>query len=256
MDKSFISYNRKDLNFARRLLNALHNRGINPWFDMEDLQPTVEWNSEMLLGVQFADNLIFIISPDSTHPDSKCKDELEAALRHNKRLIPILYKDSPLDQIHPALRELQWIFLRNQDDFEAGLGKLIDCLDAPQGINLLSSRVSAELEIHDDEGFRRITFERDSYMIGRKPTGGAESGAIIVYDSSRSVSRNHLKIFFRNGYWTARDESRNGVVFFPKSSTGKLFDGIKIFLGQRVCMIFKEIASKKLPEPDENPTCF
>ena len=255
MDKTFISYSRRDLKFAQRLLNALHNRGINPWFDIEDLTPGVEWNTEMLSGVQFADNILFIISPDSVS-SNPCNQELECALRHNKRLIPVLYRDSPMGEIHPALKELQWVFLRSQDDFEAGLSKLIAVLDAPDGINLLSSRVSAEVLVIDAEGERTIKLQRDSYIIGRKPTGGSESGVIIIYDKTRSVSRNHLKLSFQSGYWAARDASRNGIKFFPSCPGGKLRDGVKIFLGESACLIFKEIPFKKLPElePDERDT--
>lgn len=253
MDKTFISYSRKDLKFARRLLNALHNRGVNPWFDMEDLEAGTEWNNEILLGVQFADNLAFIISPDSA-VSQPCREELDCALRHEKRIIPLLYRDTSPGLLHPALRELQWIFIRAQDDFEEALSKLIQVIDAPKGVNLLSDRTSAELEILDEQGTRSLPLQREAYIIGRKPLESHEVGSIIVYDSTRNVSRRHLKLFFESGCWQARDQSRNGVSFFPPCPGGRLKHGTKIFLGTTACLIFKEISLKELPIPDEHPT--
>ncbi len=252
MDKTFISYSRKDLNFARRILNALHNRGFNPWFDLEDLQPGRPWNNEMLLGVQLADNLLFIISPDSVESHA-CKEELECALRHGKRLIPLLYKETSPRFLHPALRELQWVFLRDEDDFERGLSQLIKVIDSPRGVNPLSDRTSAEVEVIDQEGTRKISLQRSSYVIGRKPVGGAESGVIVIYDSTRSVSRCHVKLFFDSGFWVARDQSRNGIIFSPPCSSGRLENETKIILGP-AHIIFREISVKNFPDPDEFPT--
>lgn len=251
MDKTFISYSRRDLKFAQRLLNALHNRGIDPWMDMEDLQAAQDWNSAILQGVQFCDNLAFIISPDSVVSDP-CREELECALRHNKKLIPLYYRDTPHELIHPALKELQWIFLRSQDDFQAGLGKMIQIIDAPKAINL-SDRPSAEIEVHDEEGTRTIALQRDAYIVGRKPQNN-ECGAIVVYDSKRNVSRQHLKLVSQHGIWFARDESLNGISLFPPSANGRLSDGTKIFLGRSACLIYKEIVPRQLPPTDEHPT--
>jgi hypothetical protein len=253
MDKTFISYSRQDLNFARRLLNALHNRGVNPWFDMEDLEPGRPWSSDILLGVQFCNNLAFLISPDSA-ASQPCKEELECALRHEKRIIPLLYRDTSPHLLHPALRELQWIFLRPQDNFDQGIGKLIEVIDSPKGINPLSDRLAAEVEILDEEGSRSLSLQRESYFVGRERVGSPDAGSIVVYDSSRTVSRCHVKLFFESGCWQARDQSRNGIVFFPPCPGGRLTNGTKIFLGSTACLIYKELNPRKLPPPDENPT--
>src|SRR5919199_2190027 len=226
-DKTFISYSRKDLKFARRLLNALHNRGINPWFDLEDLNPGVPWSTEMLLGVQFADNLVYLITPDSVASDP-CNEELQCALRHEKRLIPILRRDTPGSLVPKALRELQWIFLRDEDDFNQGISKLIQVIESPKGVNPLSDRISAELQITDEVGTRTVTLQRESYIIGRQKIASAEFGSIEIYDSTRKTSRRHLKLTFDSGKWLARDESRNGINFSPPCPDGYLRDGVQI----------------------------
>lgn len=255
MDKTFISYARTDLRFAKRLLNALHNRGINPWFDMEDLNPAAPWSSEMLLGVQFADNMVFVITPDSVSSDA-CNEELQCALRHEKRLIPILRRDTGASLVPKALRELQWIFFRDSDDFNEGLGKLIQVIESPKGVNPLSDRISAQVEVIDEEGIRVINLQRESYIVGRQKIANGDCGSIEIYDKSRKTSRRHLKLIFENGYWIAKDESRNGIIFFPPCPGGRLKDGTKIFLGDKACLTYKEIKSKPLPlsPADENPT--
>lgn len=251
MNKTFISYSRKDLKFAKRLLNALHNRGLDPWFDFEDLQPAQAWHSGLLLGVQLADNFLCLISPDFAE-SQYCKEELESALRHEKRLIPVLRRDTSPHLLQPALRELQWIFSRAEDDFELAVTKIVQVIEAPLNFNPLNDRIKAVLWVLDSQGKREISLQRESYIIGRNPSEIYSSGSIFVYDS-RNISRRHLKLFFEDGSWKVQDLSKNGIAVFPPCPGNRLQNNTKIFLGKS-CLIYKELELPKFPEPDEHPT--
>ena len=56
-----------------------------------------------------------------------CTLEIEHAVKHNKRLIPVVWKDA--DGVHQAMSAHNWVFLREEDDFEANFELLIDALD-------------------------------------------------------------------------------------------------------------------------------
>ena len=66
MAKIFISYSRKDIDFAKRLTGELQKNNVDFWIDWEGIPPTVDWWKEIEKGIEEADIFLFLISPDST----------------------------------------------------------------------------------------------------------------------------------------------------------------------------------------------
>ena len=64
MNETFICYARRDAAFVKRLLEALKTTGIDPWIDTEDIPAAAQWRQEVLIGIQFCYNFIYIISPN------------------------------------------------------------------------------------------------------------------------------------------------------------------------------------------------
>ena len=124
----FISYSRKDIEFAQRIHHELEARNHEPWVDWQDIPPTAEWLDEVYAGIQAADTFLFIISPDSVVSEI-CTLEIEHAVQHNKRLVPVVLHDVEDDQVHSAMSAHNWVFLREEDDFEANFELLIDALE-------------------------------------------------------------------------------------------------------------------------------
>ena len=87
----FISYSRKDIQFAQRIHQELEARDREPWVDWQDIPPTSEWLDEVYAGIQAADTFLFIISPDSVVSEI-CILEIEHAVQHGKRLVPVVWK--------------------------------------------------------------------------------------------------------------------------------------------------------------------
>lgn len=128
MSEVFISYSRKDTVFVRRLHDALRSSGRDTWVDWEDIPVTAQWWSEVCSGIEGANTFIFIMSPDSL--DSKiCADELNHALTHRKRLIPIVHRDAGSKPIPEALSSHNWLFFREGDAFETAYAALLKALD-------------------------------------------------------------------------------------------------------------------------------
>ena len=57
-----------------------------------------------------------------------CTLEIEHAIQHNKRLVPVAWRDVEDDQVHTAMLVHNWVFLREEDDFEASLEFFIGAL--------------------------------------------------------------------------------------------------------------------------------
>ncbi len=88
---AFISYGRPDSkNFATKLNEKLTKRGFNVWFDQEDIPLAVDFQEQINDGIEKADNFIFIIAPHSVNSEY-CLKEIELAIKHNKRIIPLLH---------------------------------------------------------------------------------------------------------------------------------------------------------------------
>src|ERR1041384_6402822 len=127
-----ISYSRRDKEFAQRLEASLREGGREIWVDWEDIAPTVDWWAEIKAGIEAAHTFIFVISPDSVR-SKVCSQEIDHAVQHNKRLIPIMYREvtDPIDmeRMHPALNQHNWIYFRSQDDFKDSFRTLVKAIE-------------------------------------------------------------------------------------------------------------------------------
>ena len=60
MTSLFISYSRKDIEFAHKLTEAFKGQGLDFWIDWEGIPPTVDWLKEIEKGVEEADTFLAI----------------------------------------------------------------------------------------------------------------------------------------------------------------------------------------------------
>ena len=124
----FLSYSRKDSDFARRLGEALAARDKEVWADWEDIPATAEWRGEIASGIDAADSFAFVISPDSLRSE-ECGKELAHALEHGKRIVPLLYRDANGLAVPPELSSRNWIFFRAEDDFHDAVDTFVEALE-------------------------------------------------------------------------------------------------------------------------------
>ena len=124
MAKIFISYSRKDIDFAKSLAEKLQENGFDYWIDWEGIPPTVDWWKEIEKGIEEADNFLFLISPDSAK-SKVCSQEIDAAVKNGKRIIPIVVREIEWEDTPPQLGHLNYIFFSRDDDFNTAANKLI-----------------------------------------------------------------------------------------------------------------------------------
>ena len=62
--KVFVSYSRKDLDFAERLVAAMNSRGFEAYLDRKDIAPGEPWQDRLAQLIRSADTVVFVITPE------------------------------------------------------------------------------------------------------------------------------------------------------------------------------------------------
>jgi len=125
----FISYAREDQAFVRRVFDALKEFGRETWVDWEGIAPSAVWMAEVRKAIETGEAFVFVITPDSL-ASSVCREEVAHAVSVNKRLIPILRRDVGDTPAPEAVSARNWIFLREEDDFDRGIEQLLESMAA------------------------------------------------------------------------------------------------------------------------------
>ncbi|MBE0685033.1 MAG: toll/interleukin-1 receptor domain-containing protein [Anaerolineaceae bacterium] len=115
----FISYSRKDIAFAHLIYDSLRQSQIDTWIDWERIPIGVHWWQEICDAIENANVLLFIISKTSIE-SHVCKDEINHALKNNKRIIPILVDDIKLEAIKEFvvdITQINWIIFQRDNFF-------------------------------------------------------------------------------------------------------------------------------------------
>ncbi len=117
---AFISYSRKDSKtFARKLNDGLTKHGFKVWFDQNDMPDAVYFQNHIKEAIKKSHNFIFIISPLAVQ-SSYCYQEIDEAVKLNKRIIPIRYLETDWGQMQKfKVKKLNQCFCR-QDKLDNG----------------------------------------------------------------------------------------------------------------------------------------
>jgi len=172
MTSLFISYSRRDAEFARKLTKAFEGQNLDFWIDWEGIPPTVDWWQEIEKGIEEADIFVFLLSPDSVK-SKVCRQEIEHAGRNGKRLIPLVVRDIEADESPSELGHLNWIFVRETDDFDIAFDKLITAIRTDY----------AWVQTHRQIQVKALEWERNnwenSFLLRGKELENAETQLVI-----------------------------------------------------------------------------
>lgn len=119
----FISYSRQDSAFVGKLADTLRGAGVQTWTDVENIAAGANWQKEIEKGLLNASVLIYVASKHSV--SSQWMDaELQAFLRGQKRIIPIVIDDEGATHLPLPLRQFQWADFRG--DYNIAFQKLLE----------------------------------------------------------------------------------------------------------------------------------
>jgi hypothetical protein len=79
--------------------------------------------------IESNDCFVFVISPDSIKSENTVWT-LDHAMKNAKRVIPIVYRDVPFEEVREDIKVLNWLFFREDgDNWGASLKKLFETMD-------------------------------------------------------------------------------------------------------------------------------
>ncbi|NEP01247.1 MAG: TIR domain-containing protein [Symploca sp. SIO2E9] len=210
MNETFLSYSRKDLDLARFLKQHLESYGFSLWQDLEDLPVGEPWRQEVQVAIQKSINVLCLITEDFIASDN-CQWEVQQALAHNKRLIPVARIGfANFQRLGLAIRELNCVFIG--DEPSVGLKRLVEALEFPWG-----KTPGDRLDAYLDFGDYRLPLLRNRYYLGRYPRGDWQIVGLILVPH-KDVSRHHATLLLTDNRWTITDGA------FTFSATGKFLD--------------------------------
>src|SRR5919202_1951329 len=130
MTQVFLSYADEDRTTMEKIRNSLRRESITVWTNRTDIQTGEAFDEAIKRGIEQADNLVFLLSPDSVN-STYCQRELDLAVSLHKRIIPVLVRSTEPNQVPSVLPELQYIDLTEnvlEDDYlldESQLSKIL-----------------------------------------------------------------------------------------------------------------------------------
>jgi hypothetical protein len=95
MGHIFISYSKKDIVYAEKLINALRREGFSPWVDTEGLAASTHWQHRLQKQIMSCDAYLLIMSRDA-YNSRWVPDELVTAKGKGKPIFPLLLDDTEL----------------------------------------------------------------------------------------------------------------------------------------------------------------
>ena len=125
--KVFISYSRKDMEFADRLEAALKARGFEPLIDREEIYAFEDWWQRIESLISSGDTVVFVLSPDAIKSEVALK-EVNYAASLNKRFAPIVCRHVEDGAVPEPLRRLNFIFFDDPAAFETSADTLAEAL--------------------------------------------------------------------------------------------------------------------------------
>ena len=131
--KVFISYSRKDSDFADRLDAALKQRGFEPLIDRSDIYAFEEWWKRVEVLIAHADTIVFVLSPDAVRQGSVALQEVAFAASLNKRFAPIVFRPVDDKSVPEELAKLNFIFFDDPARFEQSADQLAQALNTNIG---------------------------------------------------------------------------------------------------------------------------
>lgn len=158
MPEIFVSYSRKDQEFVKKFVEELERRERTVWVDWDSIPWTADWWNEIRRGIEQSDNIVFVVSFSSL-TSAVCTLELDYAIQHHKRIIPIVLEETNYNTALEELTQLElddsilrllegkdlievshhnwsfverhnWLFFNDEKQFYQSIANLLNAVDA------------------------------------------------------------------------------------------------------------------------------
>ncbi|MDY6875415.1 MAG: SUMF1/EgtB/PvdO family nonheme iron enzyme [Chloroflexota bacterium] len=200
----FISYARKDVEFAQRLNADLQRHGVITWIDELGIRSGEDWPNRIATAIEGCKAMLVILSPDSM-ASRWVRRELAFADTKSKRLLPLLYRPCKLS----AAFELRFGNVQRADfsrgDYETNLVELL--VSIRQVLGLAVTTPSPPVQVKQPERkpdvltiTSPIHLELVRVPAGEFLMGGDKSKDKKAYDYEQPQHRLHVSEFYIGKY--------------------------------------------------------
>ena len=104
--KIFVSYSRRDADFAQQIDEEFQGSRHNVFTDVKDIQVGVVWTSAIETNISNCDIFVVIVT-DAALRSHYVENEVLQAQRENKKIIPCIFKNINLNEIKWGLEKIQ-----------------------------------------------------------------------------------------------------------------------------------------------------
>ncbi len=143
MAKVFVSYSRKDSDFADQLIQNLGANGIDAWVDRQNIEGGDLWQAAISEAVAACEVFLVLLSPACIESVNVAK-ELSLAETHKRPILPILLNEC---QIPPAmeyqLAGIQYVKFAGTT-YQDGFERLLKALRARHGVDAPAAPVTPQ----------------------------------------------------------------------------------------------------------------
>jgi WD40 repeat protein len=146
----FISYSSSERDFVRGLQESLRATNREAWVDWTHIPDAADWKQEIFDAIDAAHKFVFVISAASL-ASKMCREELDYAVAHGKRVIPIALQalrnvtlPEPLD----AIQAIRW----NETGPLEGLRRLVDAVEVDLDLQRSYARLLTRAKEWDSKG--------------------------------------------------------------------------------------------------------
>jgi formylglycine-generating enzyme required for sulfatase activity len=186
--KVFLCHASADKPNVRELYRYLRRRGVNPWFDEENLIGGQDWQVEIPKALATSDAIIICLTKNSVDKEGYIQKEIKFALDKALEmpegrifLIPVKFEEC---EVPFALSRYQWVDLT----IEAGYSKMMKALKF-RASHLERSTVELSKKIADEEKAEREEAENAA----RERAEREESERVAKENAEREVAEKDAK---------------------------------------------------------------
>jgi WD40 repeat protein len=250
----FLSYSRKDSEFAKWLRHGLQEGQIDVFQDVEDTLPGEEWWRRLQGLITQSDTVIFVLSPHSVS-STVCRNEVAHALKLNKRVFPVVIEDINWATAPDGLIKLHGVFFNDVGQRDESLKRLIEALQTDIAWIREHTRLG-ELAQHWDTHGRpagdllrgRPLEEAEHWLTQRPKTARSPSNLQQQYiRASRTAARKWARTLVAASLAVAIATSSLGIVAFLQKTEVQRREGMLLVQKSRM---LTEFARQNLRDED------
>ena len=143
---TFISYSRKDKEFALAFARELKSAGYAVWLDQLDIPTGARWDDEVENALHDCDIFLIILTPASISSEN-VKDEIGYAIDYGKRILPVLLEECAVPL---RLRRFQYVDFTKME-FGEGVKRAKQLLET-----LINNRATPVVKVNPDLEVQKI----------------------------------------------------------------------------------------------------